>query len=229
MANQRISRSRKRELEQPDEFISLTGKFIRFISENSKTVAAALIIVLLGAAIYSGLHYNSIRTEKKAGLKLDEIVDKIEKDRAGSPPDEIYKSLKPEFETLFQQYPGKKATVVAEVMLADIAFKAGDLDTAETLYSRALKEMDEQDFYRNQVLKNLSFIFEQKKNYPEAINRLEIVLKTSAPEMKDEVLFNLAGFYAANQQKDKEAESYKKIIAEFPDSEYAKMAKAKLN
>ena len=98
MAQERISRSRKRELEEPDEFITLSSRIAGFASAHAKQVITGFIIVLVMVIAFSGLRYYSIQTEKKAESKLEKILTELEKARENKNPEEVFKALKPEFE-----------------------------------------------------------------------------------------------------------------------------------
>jgi predicted negative regulator of RcsB-dependent stress response len=228
MAQERISRSRKRELEQPDEFITLSSRIAGFASAHGKQVTTGLVVILVLVVAISGFRYYSIQTEKKAGVKLEKILAELEKAREDKKPEDVFKSLKPEFEGMMADFPRKKATKAARLFYAALAFQAKDSDTALKGYEQSLKDYEDEPFYKNLVLKNLASIYEEKKNYEMAVLHLERALKEPDPEMKDEILFNLARLHGASNMKDREIEDYKKIIAEFPDSEYAKISATKL-
>ncbi|MBA3029994.1 MAG: tetratricopeptide repeat protein [Proteobacteria bacterium] len=228
MAQERISRSRKRELEEPDEFITLSSRIAGFASAHAKQVITGFIIVLVMVIAFSGLRYYSIQTEKKAEIKLEKILMELEKARENKNPEEVFKALKPEFENMMVVFPRKKASKAARLLFAGLAFQAEDSSMALKLYEQSLKDYEDEPFFKNLVLKNLANIFEQEKDYAKAISHLEMILNSQNPEMKDEVLFHLARLHGANNMKDQEMDDYKKIIAEFPDSEYAKIANTKI-
>jgi tetratricopeptide (TPR) repeat protein len=228
MAKERISRSRKRELEEPDEFITLSSRIIGYATTHSKQFVMGLILVLVITLVLSGLRYYSIQTEKKAAGKLEKILAELEKSREVKKTEEVFKTLRPQFESMMADFPRKDATKAARLFFANLAFRAEDFSTALELYEQARKDYEEEPFYRNLVLKNLSTIFEQKKDYAKAINYIELVLQSPESDMKDETLFNLARLHEKNKMHDKAAEDYRKIIAEFPDSEYTKISRTKI-
>ena len=229
MAYQRISRSRKRELEEPDEFITVSSQVVRYISENTRQIIMGVIAAIVLVVVFSGLAYYSAQSEKAAQELLAKSIEKYADMGKEAAPEKIYQDLKPELESLLEKYPGKNAAKVARLIYAELCFNAEDYETAEKLYTRALKDYKGQPFYGNLVRKNLAYTFEAKKNYKAAINQMEGVLAQEEVKMKDEVLFNLGRLYAENDQKDREAESLKKLIAEFPNSDYTGIAKERLS
>ena len=224
----RISRSRKRELEEPDEFITVSSQIVKYLSEHSKQIiygAVAVVVLVLG---FSGLKYYSMQTEKAAQTLLDQTLEKYDAAQKDTTHSKLYQDLKPDFESFLEKYSGKNASKIARLIYADICFNAQDFETAANLYNRSLKDYKGQPFYSNLVRKNLAYAYESQKKYEDAISQLETVIESEDVKMKDEILFNMGRLYGLMDQKDKEKESLKKIMAEFPNSNYSEIAKESL-
>ena len=229
MSYKRISRARKRELDAPDEFVTVSSQIVKYASENAKQlmVGAATVIVLI--ILLSGLKYYSMQTEKKAGALLGQAMEKLEKGTAEDKnPQALYADLKPVFERLMEEYPGKHAAKTGRLIYASLCMKANAYAPAVMAYTEALKDYKNDSFYTHQIQKSLACAYEEQKKYEEAIAEMETLLAAPQVQMKGEVLLQLGRLYAATGQKDKEAENLKKIVAEFPNSTYAGVAREKL-
>ena len=75
----KIKKTRKELLKEPDEFMTISGKFIGFIVEYKNQVTYALGIIVALALIFSGYRFFSIRSENKASALLGQGLAKYEK------------------------------------------------------------------------------------------------------------------------------------------------------
>jgi hypothetical protein len=87
MAQKRISRARKRDLEQPDEFLTLTSRLLDKIRTYWKPVSAGfgLLMIILAGILAFG--YFSQKAEAKAFVLLNQTMQRScgGKCQAGSP------------------------------------------------------------------------------------------------------------------------------------------------
>ena len=228
MANKRISRSRKRELEQPDEFVTFTGKLLEYISLHKQkiiVVSGVLLALCLGIA---GTRYYSVYTEGKALSLLEKALSEYQSEKGTIDSKEVYLNVKADFALVVDEYSSTKAAKIAAVTLADISYEAGEFDTAIALYEKTLKKSKENLFYRNIISTSLAYAYEGKKEFQKAIKCLERTEPEINSELKGEVLFNLARLYHQTGQSGKEIECYQKIDKECENSIYSRLAKEKL-
>ncbi len=228
MAKKRISRSRKRELEAPDEFITFTGKLLRAATENRQKIISAGGVIVVLILVISGFRYYSIQTEKKAFELLQTGLDKIDKLSEGAGSEKLPADIKNDFEMVLEKYPGKKAGKLARILLADIACDTREYDLAISLYNRALTDFDGDPFYRTLILKGLAYAYEQIGDNENAQKYMETI--NAGPDMgfKDEVLYSLGRMASKNGQHDREIEYYQEILKSYPDSIYADIVKEKI-
>lgn len=228
MPNKRVSRSRKRELDQPDEFITLTSRFLKYTAENSKKILVGAGVVLALILIFSGLHYYTLQTEKKAYALFEKALKNYEIMLETEDPKTIYDEAKSEFLLILDTFSNTKAGKIALVTFADISYKAEEYDVAIDLYFEALKHFGENPFYRQIVLTNLAYSYEQKKDFKNAIKHMEMINNDQNMGMEDDALYHLGRLYSANHQNDKKSELFRKIIEEYPDSIHTVMIKEEI-
>ncbi len=225
--NKRISRSRKRELEAPDEFLTFSGRLLKFATENRRKIGTGVAVLLALIFIGSGLRYYSFYTEKKAFEMLDKGIKNTEAARKEGDPVKVYQAASADFKNILDTYPEKKAAKIARVMFADIAYAAGEYDVAISLYKKAIEDFKGDTVYRHLILTDLAYACEQKKDYENAFKYMKMIETDSDPELKDEVLFNLGRLHSKINPSEKENEYYKKILEAYPKSVYADMAREK--
>jgi tetratricopeptide (TPR) repeat protein len=228
MAYQRISRSRKRELDEPDEFITLTGRLVNYAARNKQKIIAISVIALSLIVLLAGLRFYMVQTEKNAFGELDKALARYASAREKKDPKQVYLEVKPDFEKIVDQYASKKAAKIAAVVLADISYAAGEIDPAIALYEKSLKEFKNNPFYLDLIVNSLAYAWETKKEYEKAIEYLEKIRSGENSELKEEALFNLGRLYAETGHPEKEVEYFKQIEKDYPDSIYLDMVKEKL-
>lgn len=228
MANKRISRSRKRELAEPDQFLTFSSRLLRFFAENKPKVISAAATFAALIVVLSGLRYYFVQTEKKAFASLDKVMEKYLASLENNDGAKAYAEVKKDFEIIIEKYSGNKAGKIAKVEFANACFSAGEFDQAVDMYKQSLKNFENDAYYRLLILNGLAYAYEQEKDYSNAIKYLEMIKSDKNLETKDDVLFNLGRLYAVNNDHSKELENFKKIISEFPDSIYIDIVKEKV-
>jgi len=71
-------KSRKELLKKPDEFITFTGKVIRFVTDHQKPISYALYAVVAIVLIIFGYRFFAQRAEAKAFSMLGQTMAKYE-------------------------------------------------------------------------------------------------------------------------------------------------------
>jgi tetratricopeptide (TPR) repeat protein len=225
--HKRISRSRKRELEAPDEFLTFSGKLLKLAAENKQKIVTGAAVILALILVGSGIRYYSFYTGKKAFSLLDEGIKKTESERKTGDPQKVYQSVSKDFNAILDAYSEKKAGKIARVIFADIAYDAGEYDLAVSLYTRALEDFKEDQLYKNLILTSLAYTYEQKKDYENAVKYIKMIDASADEQLQDEVLFTLGRLQSSINPDKKENEYFQKILKEYPNSIYADMVREK--
>jgi TolA-binding protein len=228
MASKSISRSRKRDLNNPDEFISFWTKAFDFITAHKVQVSCALglFLVLLIVAVTS--LYFLKQSEDKAFSLLEQGINKYQTLLKTEDPDKAYRDAGKDFEQIIKKYPGRKGGKLARLFYADICYDNKDYDKAIILYNPLLADFNDQPFLKNLVLNGLGYSYEAKKDYKTASEYFEMVATDQDYPIKDEALFNLGEIYAAVGNKDKSKNAFEKILSDYPESMYTEIVKEKI-
>jgi tetratricopeptide (TPR) repeat protein len=228
MARKSVSRSRKRDLNDPDEFISFWTKLFDFITAHKVQVSCALgaflILLIIGAATLYFLR----QSENKAFSLLQDGIAKYQTILKTEGPDKAYKGAEKDFQQIIKNYSQRQGGILARLYYADMCYAAKDYDKAITLYNPLLAELNEEPFLKNLVLNGLGYCYEAKKDYKRAAGYFEMVATAQGYPMKDEALFNLGEMYAAIGNKEKSINAFKKILSDYPESIYTEIVKEKI-
>lgn len=229
MAQKSVSRSRKRDLDNPDEFISFWTRLFDFVTAHKVQVSCAfgvfLILLIIGAA---SLYYLK-KSENKAFSLLQEGIVNYQALLKTEGPDKALKGAEKDFERIINNYSQRQGGILARLYYADMCYAAKDYDKAIALYNPLLAELADKPFLKNLVLNGLGYCYEAKKDYKTASGYFEKVATSQDYPVKDEALFNLGEVYAAAGNKEKSMNAFKKILSDYPESIYTEIVREKLS
>ena len=221
--------TRKKLLKEPDEFITTTGRIIRWSQQYQKPLsytAGAVFILLLAVA---GFRYFAEQAENKAFQLLSQAIITFESRSSASGPEKAYQETKEDFEYILNKYKNKHGGELARVVYANINYDAGNPDQAILLYEQALKEQGKGSSLRNFILSSLGYAYEKKNDLQTALSYFEKIIESDDPMMKDVALFNQARLHEALGDLSRSRDAYKRLASDYADSVYFELAKEKNN
>jgi len=228
MAKKRVSRTRKRELEQPDEFITFSQQMLQLAAKYKVHLSIALgLIVVLGITL-AGMLYFADKAENKAFFMLGQGLNKYQTIVKSSDPDQAYMAVADDFKLIIQKYSGKVGGKLARVIFANLCYNAGQYDQAIDLYNTSLSDFGDNQFLKNIVLSSLGYAYEAIGDYKKAATYFEMIASAPDYTMKDEALFNLAQIYSALGDYEGSSSAFKKIISDHDDSIYLEIVKERI-
>ena len=229
MARKSVSRSRKRDLDSPDEFISFWTKSFDFITAHKVQVSCILGVFLIVLIIGVASFYYLKKSESKAFSLLQEGIANYQTLLKTEGPEKAYKGAEKDFERIIKKYSQRQGGILAKLYFADMCYAAKDYDKAIALYNPLLAEFNDEPLLKNLVLNGLGYCYEAKKDYKTASGYFEMVATAPDYPIKDEALFNLGEMYAAAGNKDKSLSAFKKILSDYPESIYTEIVKEKIS
>lgn len=224
MAKKR-KKTRKELLKEPDEFMTFTGKMIKFATDHKTQITYGLGIVLALAIVFSAVRFFSIRADNKASVMLEQSMNEYSNLQAQKKPDEIYNQVSGSFQTILKKYGGKNSGKLARLIYANICYDAGKYKQAIDLYDTSLKDFAKHPMIHTQILSSLAYAYEQQKEYSTAVSYFEKISAAPEQNLRDEALFHLGRLYNKLGQPEKSKEAYEKIISDHPDFIYIEVVR----
>lgn len=228
MAQKRISRSRKRDLDAPDEFITFWTKLLRFATENKVKLSCALGFIVLLMVVIAVMAFLSNKAENESFALLQQGIDKYQTILKDSGPEKACLDVEKDFQLIIKKYTGKEGEKLAKFIFGNMCYNAGYYDKAIVLYEKSLQNFSDNPFLKNIVLSSLGYSYKEKKDYNSAVKYFEMIASLPGNSIKDEALFNLGGLYAEMGDSAMSINSYKKIMSEHADSIYINIVKERL-
>ena len=228
MAAKSISRARKRDLENPDEFITFWTKLFNFVTEHKFQVSCALTFLIVLLIVAAVTVYYLRQSENKAFFLLQQGVAKYQTLMRAGNPSKAFLEAEKDFGLILEKYSNRKGGKLARLTYADMCYAAGDYDKAIANFSKLLEDFNDEPFLKNLVLSSLGYSYNAKKDYKTSAKYFEMIVTTPDYNNKDEALFNLGELYAKIGEKDKSLDAFKKILSDHTGSMYTEIAKEKI-
>ena len=228
MVKKSVSRSRKRDLEEPDKIIVFLNRIVRFITNHKKKVITAAVTIFFLVIVIGGIKYFSIKAERKAFAMLEQSYVKYESAAGKIGPEKAYEMIAGDFQEIIDKYSLNKGGKFARMVYADICFNGGDYEKAIAFYKTSLNDFEKEPFIRHLILNSLGYCYTEKKEYKTASEYFKTLVASSDYGMKDEALFNLSQIYSLLGRKNESIKRLKELISGYPDSVYISIAKEKV-
>jgi tetratricopeptide (TPR) repeat protein len=217
--------TRKELFSEPDEFITLTGRLVRFaVAHRTRLGYAGLALAAL-LLLGSLLGWLSLRNERQAALLWEKASAAIGTAPGAPLPETIPAAAKRDFERLFADHPRSKAGRSARLQYAALSLAAGETAQAIQYWEQALKDAGDRPYYLGQIRRGLAMAHARQGELAAAAAQLETLVATPDAPGRDESLFLLGSLYGRMQQSEKSRAAYDRIIAEHPDSVFAAPAR----
>lgn len=222
-----VSRARKRDLNQPDEFITTSSRMLEKIIEHKQSAIIALLALLImgcGGYLY---YFFSERKEAEAFRTLSEIQNNyhqlVQQDK-----EKAYDTAVPEFTQFLSNFKGTVGGNIALFTFANIHYEHRRFEEAITLYQQAMSRIKKEPYLNDFIISNLAYSYLQKSDYPEAITYYERLTKSTSKAFKEDAWYKLGILYELTGNIPKSQEAFQKIVNEFTDSAYIEIARKKI-
>lgn len=220
--------SRKQLLNEPDKFMTFTGKLIAFGKYHLKVIVICTAVIFISLIIVATVSQVSRRNEYKASERVEKAVAKYGAILQDKDAKTAYEQVKSDFNDIFDAYGTKSAVKIARIVYGDMSYSAGDADTAIAMYNRALEDFSGTQGLKNIILSGLGHAYLLKKEYPQSIRYFEMISETQEKTLRSDALFNLAWLYETTGEKERSIARYKQILDDFPDTLYGELIKEKI-
>ena len=219
--------TRKKLLKEPDDFLTLSGKAIRFVADNQRLVFGVVIGVMAVALAIAGFRYFSHVSERKAYALFEQGRLHYLAGISGDKTAPAQEKAAEQFETVIIKYPSTDAAPFSLLVYADMNYHSGNYQKAIELYQKALGAFSAESFIQKLIWNGLAYAYEAQKNYKAAAEYFERITETQDESMKADACYNLGRMMEAlNHQKDA-LEAYDKVVKAYPDSVGFQIAKEK--
>lgn len=216
----RIKYSRK-DLKEPDEFITTLGRATAWVGENrTRVAAAAAVAVIVTAAVLGTRAYSRWQERKAAGELWPHLNRAGELLRApGQADPQKLAELEQVLHSLVERHPSTRAARFARYHLGGIAYLQGDFEESAGRFRSALSSGRESDTLMDFLVRQgYAQALEARGDASEAAEAYRDAAAHASGELRTQAWMGEARALAALGKTAEAADLYRKILAENPDS-----------
>lgn len=202
MARRRIPR---RELKKPDEFISTTGRVLRFLVEHRRKALYLILAIVAGVGGTFGYRYYERKQEAGAEIALHQALSL--KDRADA------------LREVVSRYEGRRAGEFARLYLAHELRNKGKFAEAAARYREVLERAQEGSYERELARWGLAYSLEEQGELEEALFLYRALMEGDAVWLpREEAFLGAARIHENLGQRKKALKVYEALLKEYPFS-----------
>jgi len=226
MAGKKISR--KQLLNEPDEFITTTGRIIHFLQDNRRQAALYGIIVLaVLVAVFLG--YSYLRWEEGKAQAIQQQGLQIYQEAlsgAGNTEKEkeAFKKALEKFKEAYGVYGRGTIGQISQIYIGNCHYGLKEYDAAIQAYSQGLEGP-----FRAVAAQSLGYCYEAKGEFAKALENFQKNAEGQVSVYQEEGLLGVARCYEALNQKPKALETYQKALTKNPKSKMAEFMQWKVS
>jgi tetratricopeptide (TPR) repeat protein len=224
-AKKRITR--KELLKEPDKILTFSAKAIQWCRQYQNQLTYVVIGILAVVLLIVLFQYMSARSENKAFALFQEGLSRYIT-QVSNPKANMDATAKEKFDSLLTQHASSGAARLALPVYADLMYRAGNYDKAVELYRNALKAFAGDVAFEPLIWNGLGYAFEGKKEYASAVEWFQKAADAESDILRADAYFNLGRMYETLNEKEKALQAYNKVAEDFSQSNFAKIAKEKV-
>lgn len=223
MAQKRISRARKRDLEKPDEFLTLTSRLLEKIKTYWKPLSAGGIVLLVVLVGMLSARYFSQKAEEKAFVLLNEAMNHYATERRNQDQAKALESVTPDFEALFAKYGDRRGGAAARLIFAQMNYAAGRPAVAATQYEEALKFYPQGSYAESAAWSGLGYARAAAGQSEKATAAFTAIVDGQNPILKADAWYQLSLLYRKTGQEANYDKAIQTLKEDYPKFMYAEM------
>ncbi len=205
----------KKQLKEPDEFITLTERAFIFFNQHTKKITVAGVLVVVAVVAVVLFRMSEKKNEEEAarflGAALETYDRRVSQTGEGATPD--LKDVLAKFDDIITKFPRTSSGTISQLYRGNIYLRQDQFDEALKAYTAFLDQAGKKRLYLYLGWEGLGHAYEGKKDYPKAVDAYEKMLQAGEGSQLAEARLNL-GYCYEKLGKTKEAlESFKAFLS----------------
>ena len=210
----------RKDLKEPDEFVSWFGRIVLWSRENRpKFLAGILVAIGIFALVYGGRTYFQWRDDRAAieiWPYLEQAREMLVAPVGAETRDPA--ALEKEISFLADKHKGSKTALFARYYLGGIAFKRGDYEASAEIYRETIKDIGKDRLMAFLLYTGVGSSLEAKGDYEGAAEAYGKAVEASEFSLRMIAQFDKARALELAGKKDEAIAFYRQIREENPES-----------
>jgi outer membrane protein assembly factor BamD (BamD/ComL family) len=222
-------KSRKELLKGPDEFLSLSGRIVEYVTGHTKGLKMIGTGIVVIALLYVGMNTYLNFINKKGQEALNTAFKSLSRVDISKPDPDKFKEAEEMFMKVLNEHGFSKAAKLALPQIAYIRYLNQKYDDAITYYKKFLEEVGGDPQYESLARLGLASCYEAKSDFKAAIETLNPVVNSSDEVFGDTAMFNMARLYRLDNNPEKARSILEAFIKKYENSPYLPLVKAQIS
>ena len=221
----------KKQLKQPDEFITFTDQAFHFVINHRKEFMIGGIVVLVLVFSVILFRFWEDKKEGEANQKLSVALETVEAAISPSPqatPANTQGALE-KLDELTKGFPRTYAGRIALLYKGSLLLKMEKFDEAIQAFQDFFSKMGKEKAYGLLALDGVGFAYEGKKDYEKAIENYKQIITTDEKFESGEAYLKIGRCYEKLGKNKEAVESYQSFLKASPKSLLANAVSRKVS
>jgi tetratricopeptide (TPR) repeat protein len=221
----------KKQLKQPDEFLTFTDQAFHFIINHGKKFAIGGIVVLVVVLSVVLFRFWEDRKESEANQKLtlaletvQAVISPLQQGVPATPQGALEK-----LDEITKEFPRTYAGRLALLYKGSLLLKTGQFDEAIQAFQSFLAKMGKEKAYGLLALDGLGYAYEGKKDYEKAIESYKQIVTTDETFESGEAYLKMGRCYEKSGKNKEAIENYQSFLKASPKSMLANAVSRKVS
>jgi tetratricopeptide (TPR) repeat protein len=203
----------RKDLKAPDEFITLTGRFLSFATQHLRVIGLTLGAVAACAIIIWGLLAYVQGLEREAFASLWQVEAQL---RSTTDMDVLPPASVERLQQIAQQFGAGAARGYAWLYLGHAHYRQGDFAAAVTAYQQAIAHTRPTDLLWSLASLGTAYALEASGDWRQAQDAYQRVIDTKSAGLAIEAYLGKGRVAEQNQDLDTTITAYSAVIEQFP-------------
>jgi tetratricopeptide (TPR) repeat protein len=223
----------KKQLKQPDEFLTFTDQAFHYVINHGKKFVIGGIVVLVVVLSIVLFRLWQDKKEGEANQKLTLALEAVEAVISPAPqtapaPATVQGALE-KLDEIIKGFPRTYAGRLALIYKGSLLLKTGQFDEAIQAYQTFLSKMGKERAYGLLALDGLGFAYEGKKEYEKAIESYRQIITTDEKFESGEAYLKVGRCYEKLGKSKEAVENYQSFLKASPKSLIANAVSRKVS
>jgi tetratricopeptide (TPR) repeat protein len=206
MASPHHIKINRKELEQPDEFVTFVESAQKFFLANLQRVVISAAVVVAAAGIVIGVYLYESRRDRIAGEQFYAALSALNSKQ--------YKAAEEQFTKLADSEPGRRVGKLSRFYLGNAYLAENDLQHARDAFVAFVAEEHDSTF-ANLALTDLGVVYERMGDYAKAAGAYQQAASVAGPEQV-RAQMGMARMLAKQGNKDAAISIYRAFLNAHP-------------
>jgi tetratricopeptide (TPR) repeat protein len=219
----------KKDLKEPDQFLTFSTKVIHYASTNKRKVYLFSGILVLIILMTAGGYFYKQSYEKKA-QEMYSLAYNSYQTGNDKTDKELYIKAVGLYQELIDKCPRSRAASVAHYNMGNVYFKLGEIDKSIDAYNEFLRTSSKNNVLTMFAYYGLGYCYEVQKKYDKALYSFGNIGLNNAGTFYLAMNYNnMARVYEEMNKHDKAQEYYEKALKQTTDPVMERLIKRKMS